>query len=84
MNSEKENYEDKMDRLIVAGDSNARTGVEQEVAACGTQLEIKIQNNSKERQKIQERMKWNERKAEKYVETWWGSWQERRKKEQEN
>ena len=42
LNSEIEKYEDKRDRLIVAEDLNARIGVEQEVAECGTQLEIKI------------------------------------------
>ena len=36
LNSEIEKYEDRRDRFIVAGELNARIGVEQEVAECGS------------------------------------------------
>ena len=67
LNSEIEKYEDKRDRLIVAGDLNARIGVEQEVAECGTLLEIKILKRRLEDRVVRNEgrrlFKWCEEKA---------------------
>ena len=66
-NSEIEKYEDRRDRLIVAGDLNARIGVEQEMAECGTQLETKILKRRSEDRVVRSEgrrlLKWCEEKA---------------------
>ena len=51
---------------------------------CKVEWKERTKNSSREGQKIQERMKWNERKSEKYVEAWRGAWFGRREEEQEN
>ena len=59
----------------------AQEGSDHLPVRCKVEWKERTKNNSREEQKIQERMKWNGRKAEKYVVPWRGAWLGRREEE---